>query len=150
AHEIRTRGIGFQEAAWPAHQIMRYVAGEANGATVFSDNPYLIYHAIGLPTFELPAKFDRVTSRPNAEFETEMKQLVELGRRRKVIAVLFESEWQDGPFPTNHDLTDRWGFRPILTASNTVPGVCGEGFQCWSKETYVLQPESVSEGAVDK
>ncbi len=55
---IRANGVGFQEANWNDHPIMKYVRNLPGETAIYSDNPNLIYYATGRATYELPLKIE--------------------------------------------------------------------------------------------
>lgn len=112
--DIRAKGVGFQRAEWQDDEIMGYVRSLPAETILYSDNPTLIYYATQRPTYSMPAKFEISTKLASNEYEDEMKNLAELRTRKKVVIVLFHTSWLDGPFPPRAELTQRWGFLPIL------------------------------------
>ncbi len=112
--DIRAQGIGFQTAEWQDDEIMGFVRHLPDQAILYSDNPTLIYYATQRAAYFMPTKFAISTKLANGEYESEMKSLTDLGAHKRVVIVLFHTNWSDGPFPLLAELTQRWGFQPML------------------------------------
>jgi hypothetical protein len=126
ARDIRANGIGFQTAKFRFDDIMKYVRSLPFDTLLYSDNPYLIYYDTRRASYLIPKKFDFVSTLSNDEYENQMKSLAELGTRRNVVIIMFNTEWKEGPFPTLQEMTERWDFKPIFH-SGRGPCVLGTG-----------------------
>jgi hypothetical protein len=115
--DIRANGVGFQTAQWRDDEIVNYIRSLPEDTVLYSDNPALIYYATQRAPYPIPLRFDIQTTSANAEFEKEMKALADLGTRRNVIVILFETNWLNGPAPPLSELTEKWGFVTILRSA---------------------------------
>jgi 4-amino-4-deoxy-L-arabinose transferase-like glycosyltransferase len=112
--DIRANGVGFQTEQWRDEEIVNYVRSLPEDTALYSDNPALVYDATQRAPYPVPLRFDIQTTCANPQFEKEMKALADLGNRRNVIVILFETNWLNGPAPPLAELTGKWGFVTTL------------------------------------
>jgi 4-amino-4-deoxy-L-arabinose transferase-like glycosyltransferase len=112
--DIRANGVGFQTAQWRDDEVANYIRSLPEDTVLFSDNPALIYFATQRAPYSMPLRFNIQTTSANPEFEKEMKALADLGTRRNMVVILFETNWVNSPATPLSELTEKWGFVTIL------------------------------------
>ncbi len=113
-------GLGYARAVWRESDILRKLELLPPGTPIYTNGDDAVTLVTGRPSGGLPAKISVTTRRPNPRYSAEMDALGERLRAGAVVVYLHRITWRAWLYPSEEELRQRFGLRPLVEGADGV------------------------------